>query len=693
VWLFFLISSCLLSASDNRFTRHEKAFYADPAVIAFVRPGLVVQIQSAAIATDGTISTVFTLADPQGLPLDRTGVTTPGPVSLSFVAATIPKGQEQYTAYTTRQATGPVLGTVTQAAADSGGTFTSMASGQYRYTFNTKAPSGFDATATHTIGIFGSRNLTEFDLGTSFVSTTLNFVPNGSAVVTVRDVVREASCDACHDQIAHHGGARRGVAICVLCHTPQTLDPDTGNTTDFNVMIHKIHMGSQLPSVIAGHPFQLIGFGGTVFDWSTVVYPADPRRCTTCHDQKSGAAQAAAYATRPTRAACGSCHDDVNFQTGKNHVGGPAFNDNQCATCHNPVGELEFDASVIGAHIVPIESASLSGIVAKIISVQNGFAGKNPVVTFSVRDNKGNPIPLPTLNNVSLNLAGPTTDFGYTSFGPGVTTPGYVQEAARDAARCGSDGNCTYTFQNAIPAKATGTYSIEIAARRTEVILPGTTTQRSVQYGAINMVYDFAVDGGQVQPRRTIVTTDKCNQCHAFLAFHGQNRNAVVGCVFCHNPSQTDSARRATAQDPNERTKPPQAINFTLMIHRIHYGQNLVAAGRSYTVLRFNGGSNDFTRVRYSAMSPQGTPGDTRNCELCHVNGSEQNLPTGLNQVQDPQGPINPVQPVTSACTACHVTTPAASHALANTTSLGESCVICHGANSTFSVGAVHAQF
>ena len=45
------------------------------------------------------------------------------------------------------------------------------------------------------------------------------------------------------------------------------------------------------------------------------VLPSDPRRCEVCHDQNSGATQATAYLTRPTRAACGACHDDVNFAT------------------------------------------------------------------------------------------------------------------------------------------------------------------------------------------------------------------------------------------------------------------------------------------------------------------------------------------------------------------------------------------
>jgi len=419
----------------------------------------------------------------------------------------------------------------------------------------------------------------------------------------------------------------------VLCQTPRAVEPDAGNTPDFKVMIHKIHMGSQLPSVRAGHPYRLIGFGGRVFDWSTVVYPADPRRCTSCHDKNAGAVQAAVYAIRPTRAACGSCNDNVNFETGENHVGGPASNDNQCATCHIPLGELDFDASVIGAHVVPIYSASLLGIVATILNVQNRVSGKNPIVTFGLKDKKGTPIPLAKVDSVSLNLAGPRRDFGHTSFGPDVTTPGHVLEAARNAACCGSNGNCTYTFRHAIPVNATGTYSIAIEARRTEILLPGTSTQMSVQAGAVNQIYDFAVDGGQVEPRRVVVDTNKCNQCHSFLTIHARNRNAVEACAFCHNPSRTDGDWRPIAQDPNERTKPPRGINFALLIHRIHYGQNLIGTGRSYTVIGFGGVVHDYTKVRYPAFSPQGEPGDTRNCEMCHVNGSEQTLPAALTLV------------------------------------------------------------
>jgi OmcA/MtrC family decaheme c-type cytochrome len=139
---------------------------------------------------------------------------------------------------------------------------------------------------------------------------------------------------------------------------------------------------------------------------------------------------------------------------------------------------------------------------------------------------------------------------------------------------------------------------------------------------------------------------------------------------------------------------PPQGVNFNLLIHRIHSGEKLKEDGKSFTVVGFGGSHNNFTEVRYPAMSPTGAPGDRRNCAMCHVNGSEQNLAiTGLNNVTDPQGPINPISPVSSACTGCHVTIPTASHALTNTTVLGESCATCHGANADFSVAKEHAQY
>src|SRR5690349_10412474 len=176
----------------SQFGVHDKEFYLDPLTLQFIRPGLSINIVSATIAADGTISVDYKLTDPKGLALDITGVTTPGPVTLSYVAAYIPKGQEQYYSYTTRTQTSPIThNTAIQAGTDSGGTLQTVATGEYIYTFKTKAAAqgggAFDATATHRIGIYGSRNLTEFDLATNYDDATFDFVPAGGTAAP-RDV-------------------------------------------------------------------------------------------------------------------------------------------------------------------------------------------------------------------------------------------------------------------------------------------------------------------------------------------------------------------------------------------------------------------------------------------------------------------------------------------------------------------------
>ena len=446
----FLAALALAGAGSVPYNLHDKAAYVSQAIIDFLRPGLKIRIESAAVANDGTISVTFNLTDPAGLPLDVPGVFTPGPITLDYVAAWLPPDQDQYVAYTTRLQT-DAKGSFTNAGADAGGVLSTLDSGRYKYTFNTKAPLAFDQTATHTVGIYAARTMTEFGIPDNFASATFNFVPAGTKVAKVRDVVKSAGCNACHDQISAHGGRRRGVEMCVLCHTPQSTDPTTGNTVDFNVMIHKLHAGGDLPSVQAGGTYIVNGA-----DYSTVGFPADIRRCESCHSLKSGAAQATSYLTKPTAATCGSCHDNVNFATGENHAGGLQRDNTQCATCHIPQGEIDFDASIRGGHVIPSESSLLAGIQVGIANVANSSAGQKPVVTFSIKDTTGNPLTLKQLAALSFTMAGPTADYGYTGFGSDVTTPGYVTESALTAGACGADGTCTYAFNHAVPAGAKG---------------------------------------------------------------------------------------------------------------------------------------------------------------------------------------------------------------------------------------------
>jgi OmcA/MtrC family decaheme c-type cytochrome len=196
-------------------------------------------------------------------------------------------------------------------------------------------------------------------------------------------------------------------------------------------------------------------------------------------------------------------------------------------------------------------------------------------------------------------------------------------------------------------------------------LLPGTTTQMAARDIGINQQFSFPVDKSPLVNRRVVVSTAKCNSCHFSLGAHGGTRNQTTQCVVCHNPTKTDG------------NSPAQGINFATLVHKIHRGSAL---------------ANGFI-VSSTNFSDVGFPGDLRDCSTCHVNGSEQlplvgdRLPT-----QDPKAYIPVMGATTAACLSCHDTKSAASHALANTTTLGESCNTCHGVQGDFSVSRVHAR-
>jgi OmcA/MtrC family decaheme c-type cytochrome len=637
-----------------------------------VRPGVAIQITNVQYSTGNPLVVTYKLTDPKGALLDQTGVQTPGAISVRYILSYIPVGTPggQYIPITTTKNTSAPGVTVTQPGTDSGGTLVTNADGTYVYTFKTVAPISIQSGSTITLGMTASRSLTDFDLGTDYANATYSFVLGGGTP-TVRDVVTTATCNKCHSQIAFHGGSRRTMEICVLCHTAGYVNPQTGNSIDMKVMFHKIHMGENLPSVKAGTPYQINGSHGNN-DYSDIAFPANPNTCQACH--AADAKQATAFSTNPTAAACGSCHDNVNFATGVNHLGGPQFNDDQCANCHKPQGETDFDASVIGAHVNPDQSSLLPGIQGAILSVTNTSPGQKPVVAFQVKDKTGATIPLSAFSQknyrLALVLAGPASDY------IGINAHGYISEDPSKTSVLNGD-TYTYTFSTAIPAGATGTYTIGMEGRRYDTVLAGTTKAQTIEYGMKNVVFNFSVDGSAVTPRRAVVSLAKCDGCHWNLQLHGENRNQIEQCVLCHNPIESDAVMRPA----NGSANPPESIDFALMIHRIHSGPSQT---RDFTIYGYGGSKNNFNDVLY--------PGDLTNCEQCHLAGTYV-MPIGATaMINDTRGFINPVHPTSGACLGCHATVDAASHALSNTTSLGEACSVCHGPNGDYSVAKVHAS-
>jgi len=695
--LFYALSSLVLLgvgltiAGDGiqpTYKPTEKAYYLSAVQASFVRPGLNLEIQKVEF-TPPTVNVTFRISDNAGQGLDRLGIDSPGVVAPSFILARIRPGDSQYTAYTTRIRTSQITGgPVVQATSDSGGTYTSVGDGVYRYTFGTRLPADFEVDATHTVGMYASRNLTAFGLTNFVANTTVDFVPANAPVTQVRDIVRTEACNQCHDPLhAHGGGARRSTRLCVLCHQPQSTDDVTGNPIDFKVFIHKLHMGANLPSV-TGRRLNILGTSGSGTgttatgatqapiaegakivgkpykvadgDFSTVVWPQDVRNCTTCHQ---GGTQSDNWKNNPSRAACGSCHDDVDFANGKNHLGGIQVDDSKCAICHPADVGSEFDLSVVGAHTIPTNSKQLAGLKLEITGVTGTDPGDKPTVSFKVSDNKGNPVDATKLTALGFALAGPTEDYTFVTRNPTSGVPG--TENALTASKPTSTG-FTYTFSTALPADAKGSFAVGGQAYRL-VTIPGSLFGQnfSVRESSNNPVFYFGVAGANTTPRRAVVDVANCNSCHQKLALHGGTRTNTDYCVICHNPKGLDLGE-----------KPPQTINFRTHIHRIHTGEELKnewTVGRNYNGLRF--------------------PGDRRDCAKCHVNKSNQlPLPGGMAWTDTPALFYTPTGPAASACLGCHDGINAAAHTYLMTAPFGESCPVCHEEGADFAVSKVHAH-
>jgi OmcA/MtrC family decaheme c-type cytochrome len=173
--------------------------------------------------------------------------------------------------------------------------------------------------------------------------------------------------------------------------------------------------------------------------------------------------------------------------------------------------------------------------------------------------------------------------------------------------------------------------------------------------------------------------------CHYRLSLHGENRvNNIQYCQFCHNPIENDVSQRGTIGGT------PQTIDFKFMIHRIHGGATLAAQyGTNYSIAAFGGNLTSFAGVRYPPSFGQSRINE---CFACHANGSENPSDAQLTEspVKTPQYAINPMQPTTTACFGCHDSKTMLSHALTNTTQLGESCSVCHSSGAEFAATKMH---
>ncbi|HKZ54531.1 MAG TPA: OmcA/MtrC family decaheme c-type cytochrome [Anaerolineales bacterium] len=639
---------------------------------SFVVPGegLKVEVTGVEIPADGKPVVSLTITDAVGRPQTAEALEGYG-FTIAQIAVDEASGLSKYQSLLVREVEGqpytlagesvkPELAKATQPFADSEGTWQAAGNGAHTYTFNNALTTPPDPALTTVVGVYAWK-----DGRASVANDVYAFVPAGGELTVSREVVATAACNTCHNPLALHGGVRRETGLCVTCHTDQNTDPETGNTVEFKVMIHRIHRGAELPSVEAGTPFRIVGFRQTVFDYSAVEWLQDVRNCTTCH---SGGAQSDNFKAAPSAAACTACHDATNLASGENHAGGKQTDD-KCVSCHAADGD-EFDASVTGAHTIPVNSQQITGVKLEIVSVENASADSSPVVTFKVSDNSGKAIAPGDMDYLAVTLAGPTSDYAErvteTIFRKPSETPPAVEEASGGAYR--------YTLTYKLPKTASGTYAVGLEGYVMQTI---EGVEDAVRVAGLNPVAYVALGDGQPTSRRQSVDREKCNACHKNLALHGTIRQNTEYCVLCHNPNATDEARR-----PAE-AMPPTSINFRVLIHRIHRGAE---AAQPLQVYGFGGTLFDFGEVEF--------PGNLAACQTCHLPNTyglplaSGALPTTVTQAGKV---VSTTLPIRAVCTSCHDRAVVAGHLDLMTTASGlETCEVCHGAGSEFDVTQVH---
>src|SRR5205809_446389 len=363
--------------------------------------GLKAEIIGVNVSDNRRPTVTFKIGDSKGKPLDLDDL---DPNSVKFTIAVLKTGKDgekDYHNYILNKVTGkdyvyksetrkPVILETMQPDSDQGGSFAHVRPGVYAYTFKTTLPAIFDRRATHVVGGQLTRGDRRYAANPLF-----EFVPAGGKVQARRELAETATCNKCHDPMRAHRGTARETGYCALCHTAQLFDPETDENLDFKYLVHKLHRGKYLPSVKTGRPYITVGLNQRVADFSTIVspqsvvtetIPKEYRNCAACHANP----KASDWKTLPSSAGCVSCHDNVDLRTGKNHGPGPAP-EGTCVNCHQPEGP-EFGPSIIGAHTFPGNSIQLPGTVFDILKIEDGKPGSNPVVTFSLKDKKGEPL-------------------------------------------------------------------------------------------------------------------------------------------------------------------------------------------------------------------------------------------------------------------------------------------------------------
>ncbi|MBZ4211099.1 MAG: OmcA/MtrC family decaheme c-type cytochrome [Rhodoferax sp.] len=673
------------------------------------------------------------------------------------------------------------------------------ADGYYTYTFKTNIQDPaqtngvvFEPARTHRVAIqLSYKNAAgQAVLVNPYIDFTVD-AAGKSVLVTdparTRKMTDVSSCNSCHEKLGLHGGGRLDTQYCVLCHNPGTTDANSGNVLTMATMVHKIHAGKRLSG--AGEDYTIWGYQNSKHSYAEVGFPQDLRNCSKCHSAANASTpQGDNWKSKPSKEACLSCHVSavgspwetlhkiVSVQYGGAGTPASALPNQECVRCHGA-------GSVVSAENVHFNQVEANAAKYKMNIESVAFndtadhKGRSVTVKYFLSD--------PTKGNAAYNLVSAdcvstptltcanTSKFGnlrfYLAYQNMVGQYAAVTEysaynnggnaASAYAYKGSNDGANHYTVNIPLPddsatAVAFGTARVlsigqikepQLAAAAgvnpRPLAIPAALVNTLVQHSSMELALS-----GTLQPRRAIVSNDKCNACHSNLgaasgsntlanAFHSGGRDTVEACILCHDANRVSSTVMTNGMALNE------SYQFKRMIHGIHGNSK-----RTYPFTIGNLTQGVFAKLTGAPVAPWtipmkdsygraiGTtgpgqagviglstvenfaaevawPGVGINCNACHVNDSYKidQSPLGAVVKKD-SGVTDPnlwkvISPKAASCTACHDSPAATDHVASfggayfgNQTqaqiagSPRETCNDCHASGGAKSVDLVHGQ-
>lgn len=400
------------------------------------------------------------------------------------------------------------------------------------------------------------------------------------------------------------------VGTCQLCHNNKGY-----SANPIVRKVHGAHRGSNLTDAGVAHPDYGLGADPTLSAFTNVTFPAllgHEKDCAKCHVDDR-------WKNNPSRLACGTCHDNVFFNTGTlvppRNFGRPGnsgctndtqcamfgdfvtcdvpsgnclrrthpiqANDQSCATCHTPddpgLAPIATRHQILQHTAVPglkLTNVTLSGASGP----DGGFRINDPLtVTFQLQDRNNNNVPDMIFPDGGFNsnlpgtavVFGPTDDpqrlIGSVSLRP----PALSYDSAR--------GAYTYVFaplpDRALPPLNTsgpydrpnrpGTYSLYMYVND-NLMSPQGESYKDYAGVVTNFKFDTTPDGGtglppqyQLRPRQ-VISDQACNSCHVDTSLHGDNRRTPTGCAACHSQGALDRGVGAVGLScPNGNTDCP----------------------------------------------------------------------------------------------------------------------------------------